>query len=180
MGKGVGAAEGGGRLGAGLREEPAPRGPPLPAPSAGFSGPPKVWPSSLPVSACRVPAPARRSSAVLPFPAPRLLSSSLDSAWGFAGFWEIKTASNSGGASPEQTGPDGPCAPGYRPLPPSYRPLPGRPVRGGGPSSRHPSSGDGFHLPKWGGGILEVSGSGSGAASVSRPGRKEEPVEIAR
>lgn len=133
---------------------------PAPARSAASSRPPRAWPSCLPVSACPVPAPARRSPAVLPSPAPRPLSSSLDSAWGFAGFWEIKTASNSGGAPPGQTGPGGPCAPGYRP-------RPGRPGRGGGLSSRHPGSGD---ASQSGGPMLEVSGSSPGADSVSRPG----------
>lgn len=50
-----------------------------------------------------------------PLPGPSAPFIFLDSAWGFAGFWEIKTASNSGGALPGQTGPGGPCAPGYRP-----------------------------------------------------------------
>lgn len=50
-----------------------------------------------------------------PLPGPSAPFILLDSAWGFAGFWEIKTASNSGGAMPGQTGPGGPCAPGYQP-----------------------------------------------------------------
>lgn len=53
-----------------------------------------------------------------PLPGPSAPFILLDSAWGFAGFWEIKTASNSGGAMPGQTGPGGPCAPGYRPRAP--------------------------------------------------------------
>lgn len=136
--------------------------------------PPGSGPSRLPVSACPVPAPARRSPTVLPSPAPRPLSSSLDSAWGFAGFWEIKTASNSRGAPPGQTGPGGPCAPGYRP-------RPGRPGRGGGPTSRHPDSGDGPRLPKWGAHVRNP-GQGPGAASVSCPrsreGRSRPPAKL--
>lgn len=106
---------------------------------AGSSGPPRAWPSRLPVSACPVPAPARRSLAVVPSPAPRPLSSSLDSAWGFAGFWEIKTASNSGGALPGQTGPGGPCAPGYRPRAgaPGFG-GPGEGAAGRGPGTQAP------------------------------------------
>lgn len=50
-----------------------------------------------------------------PLPGPSAPFILLDSAWGFAGFWEIKTASNSCGAMPGQTGPGGPCAPGYQP-----------------------------------------------------------------
>lgn len=159
---------------AGLREGAARGGPPAPAPTsrAGSSGPPRAQPSRRRVSACPVPAPARRSLAVLPSPAPRPLSSSLDSAWGFAGFWEIKTASNSGGALPGQTGPGGPCAP-------SYQPRAGAPGKGGGPSSRHPGSGEASRLRKWGP-VLEILGSGRGTASVSRPGRREGPVETAR
>lgn len=40
-----------------------------------FTRPPKGWPCCLPGSACPVPAPARRSLAVLPSQAPRPLSS---------------------------------------------------------------------------------------------------------
>lgn len=112
----------------GLAPPPAPR-------------PPRAWPARLPGSACPVPAPARRSPAVLPSPAPRPLSSSRDSAWGFAGFWEIKTASNSGGAPPGQTGLGGPCAPGYRP----------RPGRREGAAGRAPSAPAPVLPPKVGG-----------------------------
>lgn len=54
-----------------------------------------------------------------PIPGPSAPFIFLDSAWGFAGFWEIKTASNSGGVLPGQTGPGGPCALGYRLAAPS-------------------------------------------------------------
>ena len=167
---------GGGRRGSRRREGAARSGPPgsaLPR-WAGSSGPPRAWPSRLPVSACPVPAPARRSLAVVPSPAPRPLSSSLDSAWGFAGFWEIKTASNSGGALPGQTGPGGPCAP-------SYRPRAGAPGFGG-PGEGAAGQGPGTQAPvmppasQSRGPILEVSGSGRGAASVSRPGRRHGPA----
>lgn len=142
-------------------------------PGLGSSGPPRAWLSRLPVSACPVPAPARRSLAVVPSPAPRPLSSSLDSAWGFAGFWEIKTASNSGGALPGQTGPGGPCAPGYRPRAgaPGFG-GPGEGAAGRGPGTQAPVMPPASQSR---GPILEVSGSGRGAASVSRPGRREWP-----
>lgn len=133
--------------------------------------PPRPLPSRLPISACPVPAPVRRSLEVLPSLATRPLSSSLDSAWGFAGFWKIKTASNSGGALPGQTGPGGPCAPGRRA-------LAGR-GRGGGPSSSHPGSRDASRVAKWGA-PFRTLGQRPGSCSVSRVGQREGPAESPR
>lgn len=118
-------------------------GPKLPPPPRGRKAPrdpPGSGPlasRSPPVGCQLLPAAASRSSPPRPLGS---FSSSLDSAWGFAGFWEIKTASNSGGALPGQTGPRGPCAPGYRPRlrAPCF----------GEPSSRRPRLR--LCLPKWG------------------------------
>lgn len=170
-----GLGEGGGRRGAGLRVGAARSGPPGSAavPRGRLPGTPQglaLSPPGSPPVRCQFPPAAASQSPTSP--APRSLSSSLDSAWGFAGFWEIKTASNSGGALPGQTGPGGPCAPGYGPR--AGAPGFGAPGKGRRAKVQAPRLPRSSRLPKWG--IhWKVSESVLSTASVSCPGRREGP-----